>query len=180
MPYQLTSPLAEGVMDDPEETGTTFKENALLKARHFAQPLRMLTIADDSGLEVDALDGNPGVWSARFAGTDASDAQRVQLILDKLRGLPWEKRRATFRCMVAIVTPEGQEWIVEGSCVGGIANEPKGDNGFGYDPIFFVSELGKNMAEMTSVEKNEISHRGRAARKAVEILKEIALDKNKS
>jgi XTP/dITP diphosphohydrolase len=126
----------------------------------------MLSLADDSGLEIDALGGAPGVYSARFAGRDTTYAERFRLILKQLQGLPMERRSARFRCSIAIAEPSGYCRIVDGVLEGQIAVSPRGDHGFGYDPIFFVPELGKTTAELLPDEKNRISHRGRAAQKA--------------
>jgi XTP/dITP diphosphohydrolase len=148
---------------DVEETGNTFAENAELKARAYAKASGMLTLADDSGLEIDALEGAPGIYSARFAGKETSYAERFRLILERLQGLPMEQRRARFRCAIALAEPSGFVRIVEGTIEGMIAASPRGEHGFGYDPIFLVPGLGKTMAELPSEQKNRISHRGRAA-----------------
>lgn len=149
-----------------EETGTTFAENAALKARAYAQASGMLALADDSGLEIDALGGAPGVYSARFAGAETSYEERFRLILERLRGLSMEQRTARFRCAIAIAEPAGYCRVVEGVIEGVIADSPRGEHGFGYDPIFLVPELGKTTAEIAPEQKNRISHRGRAAHKA--------------
>ncbi len=164
LPFRLLS-LHDVQLDiDIEETGTTFAENAALKARAYAQASGMLSLADDSGLEIDALAGAPGVYSARFAGRETSYEERFRLILQQLNGLPMEQRSARFRCSVALA--ERCCRVVEGVFEGQIAHHPRGDHGFGYDPIFFVPELGKTAAELTPEQKNRISHRGRAAQKA--------------
>ena len=149
-----------------EETGTTFAENAILKAQTYAQATGMLSLADDSGLEIDALGGAPGVYSARFAGVNTSYEERFRLIEQQLQGLPMEQRTARFRCSIALAEPSGYYCVVEGVIEGQIAESPRGDHGFGYDPIFLVPELGKTTAELTPDQKNRISHRGRAAQKA--------------
>jgi XTP/dITP diphosphohydrolase len=149
-----------------EETGTTFAENAVLKAQAYAQATGMLSLADDSGLEIDALGGAPGVYSARFAGVNTSYEERFRLIEQQLQGLPMEQRTARFRCSIALAEPSGYYRVVEGVIEGQIAESPRGDHGFGYDPIFLVPELGKTTAELTPDQKNRISHRGRAAHKA--------------
>jgi XTP/dITP diphosphohydrolase len=149
-----------------EETGTTFAENAALKARAYAQASGMIALADDSGLEIDALGGAPGVYSARFAGPETSYEERFRLILERLGGLSMEQRTARFRCAIAIAEPAGYCRVVEGVIEGVIAASPRGDHGFGYDPIFLVPELGKTTAEVAPEQKNRISHRGRAAQKA--------------
>jgi len=149
-----------------EETGTTFAENAELKACAYARASGMLTLADDSGLEIDALGGAPGVYSARFAGPDTSYEERFRLILERLSGLPVEQRTARFRCSIAVAEPSGYCRVVEGVVEGVIADAPRGEHGFGYDPIFLIPELGKTTAELAPEQKNRISHRGRAAHKA--------------
>jgi len=147
-----------------EETGSTFLENALLKARRAASETGLISIADDSGLVVDALGGEPGVFSARYAGEDASDEQNVEKLLKALDGV--EQRSACFRCVAVVVFPgEDREPLVgEGEWRGAISTTRRGDDGFGYDPVFFDLELGKCAAEMTSEEKNSRSHRGEAFR----------------
>jgi len=154
-----------------EETGTTFAENAELKSLAYAQASGMLSLADDSGLVIDALGGAPGVYSARFAGEDTSYIERFRLILEQLQGLPVEQRTARFYCAITIAEPSGYYQTVEGILEGRIADAPRGNHGFGYDPIFFVPELGKTTAELTPEQKNRISHRGRAARLAAALLK---------
>jgi XTP/dITP diphosphohydrolase len=166
LPYRLLS-LRDIWLDmDVEETGTTFAENAELKARSYAQASGLLTLADDSGLEIDALGGAPGVYSARFAGKDTSYEERFHLILERLKGLPTEQRSARFRCVIAIAEPSGAIRLVEGVIEGVIADAPRGERGFGYDPIFLVPEIGMTTAELTAEDKNRISHRGRAAQLA--------------
>ena len=152
-----------------EETGTTFEENAVLKAETLAKELNMIVIADDSGLAVDALDGAPGVYSARYAG-DHDDEANIVKVLEKLAGVPEEKRTARFMCALAIAGPEIDTTTVFGTCEGIISEEKRGTNGFGYDPIFFIPELGRAMAELTPEEKGAISHRGNAIRKLAEAL----------
>ncbi len=155
-----------------EEDGTTLEENALKKAREVAAATGLLTVADDTGLEVDALGGQPGVYSSRYAGEKAMYADNVQKLLRELRGVPQEKRTARFRCVAAIVDGSRQV-TVEGVCEGLILEEPRGEGGFGYDPVFYVPELGKTFAEMDTEEKNAVSHRGKAFRKAAEILRTL-------
>ncbi|MDX5474005.1 MAG: XTP/dITP diphosphatase [Bacillaceae bacterium] len=149
-------------IDDVEETGTTFEENALLKAQTVAKALKVVVIADDSGLEVDALNGEPGVYSARYAGTDKNDEANIDKVLEKLQEVPEEKRTARFVCVLAVAMPDGESLTVRGTCEGFIANERKGENGFGYDPIFYIKEIDKTMAQLSKEEKNKISHRARA------------------
>jgi XTP/dITP diphosphohydrolase len=148
---------------DVEETGQTFAENAQLKALAYAQASGMLSLADDSGLEIDALGGAPGVLSARFSGRDTPYEERFRLLLEQLWGLTDEKRRARFRCAIALAEPNGYCRVVEGVLEGIIAEGPRGTRGFGYDPIFLLPELGRTTAELTPEQKNRISHRGRAA-----------------
>lgn len=152
-----------------EETGTTFEENAVLKAETLAKELKMIVIADDSGLAVDALDGAPGVYSARYAG-DHDDEANIVKVLENLAGVPEEKRTARFMCALAIAGPEMDTTTVFGTCEGVILQEKRGTNGFGYDPVFFIPELGRAMAELTPEEKGAISHRGNAIRKLAEAL----------
>ncbi len=152
-----------------EETGTTFEENAVLKAETLSKALGTIVIADDSGLAVDALDGAPGVYSARYAG-DHDDEANIVKVLENLKGLPEEKRTARFMCALAIAGPELETTTVFGSCEGVILEEKRGTNGFGYDPIFFVPELNRAMAELSPEEKGAISHRGNAIRKLADLL----------
>jgi len=144
------------------ETGESFRENALIKARRVFQETGAPTLADDSGLEVEALDGRPGVHSARYAGPGARDLDNVRKLLGELNGI--QRREARFVCCLALVFPDGMEVVVEGSCGGVIAGEPSGKGGFGYDPVFFLPERNMTMAELPPSEKNTISHRGRAVR----------------
>lgn len=155
-------------LPEVEETGTTFAENALLKAESACKVTGMPAIADDSGLVVDALGGAPGVYSARYAGEGATDRQRYEKLLEELREVPTEQRTARFVSAVCCVFPDGKILTAEGSCEGIIAFEPKGESGFGYDPIFFVGE--RSYAEMTAEEKDSISHRGRALAKLAQEL----------
>lgn len=172
LPFHLLS-LNDLKLDmDVEETGTTFAENARLKALAYAQASGMLTLADDSGLEIDALGGAPGVYSARFLGPDVSYEERFRSILEQLQGLPTEQRTARFRCVIVLAEPSGYYRSVAGVVEGVIADAPRGEYGFGYDPIVLLPELGKTMAELKPDEKNRISHRGRAARLARILLEE--------
>lgn len=155
-------------LPEVEETGTTFAENALLKAESACKVTGMPAIADDSGLVVDALGGAPGVYSARYAGEGATDRQRYEKLLEELREVPTEQRTARFVSAVCCVFPDGKILTAEGSCEGIIAFEPKGESGFGYDPIFLVGE--RSYAEMTAEEKDSISHRGRALAKLAQEL----------
>jgi XTP/dITP diphosphohydrolase len=170
IPYRIVTPAELGITTEVEETGHSFEENARLKATTFAAESRLLSLADDSGLEVDALGGEPGALSHRYAGEGASDEDRYRYLLARLKDIPGEKRTARFRCAIAIAGPDGTVQTFSGECRGVITTEPRGSNGFGYDPVFYVPELGKTMAELTQVEKNRISHRARAAEKARALL----------
>lgn len=158
----LTADEAGVDLTDVEETGTTFEENALLKARSGCKESGMPCIADDSGLCVDALDGAPGVYSARFAGEHGNDAKNNAKLLDLLKDTPTDLRTAQFVSCVACVFPDGRELTVQGACKGVIGYEPKGAGGFGYDPLFYVGE--RSFAEFTAEEKDAVSHRGNALR----------------
>jgi XTP/dITP diphosphohydrolase len=150
------------------------EQNAIQKATAYAGLSGLLTLADDSGLEVDALGGEPGTFSRRYAGESAGDAERNDYLLAKLRDVPEDRRGARFRCVIAIAGPEGAVTTCEGVCEGVIAFEPRGKSGFGYDPIFFLPELGRTMAELALDEKNAISHRARAAREARRLLEAMS------
>lgn len=154
------------------ESGSSFWENALMKAEAIASFTKKVTIADDSGLEVDFLNGEPGVYSARFAGEDASDDENNKELFIRLEGVPLSKRGATFKCVIAVVAPGGKKDIVEGECRGIIQFEERGEFGFGYDPLFFVPEHGKTFAELPPEIKNKISHRAKAMEKLRVVLKE--------
>ena len=153
------------------EDGSTFAENALIKARAVCKATGKPAMADDSGLAVDALNGAPGIYSARFAGEQRSDADNNAKVLQLLEGVEDGKRTARFFCVIAIVLPDGREYTVEGTCEGTILHALQGEGGFGYDPLFYVESLDKTFAELTMEEKNRISHRGHANRKAVEIIR---------
>lgn len=178
LPFILATPDKKGVRVAISENDATLEGNAALKARTYAQSSNLLTLADDSGLEVDALAGEPGPRSARYAGEGASDRERVEFLLQKLSAVPWEKRGARFRCVIAIATPEGKIELCHGECEGIIAYEPKGENGFGYDPIFYLPQLDKTMAELPLAQKNKLSHRGKAAQKARQILNQLSGGQN--
>jgi XTP/dITP diphosphohydrolase len=173
VPFDLINPADIGLNLDVHESGKTYATNARLKARVFAVASGLLTMADDSGLEVDALRGAPGVLSSRYAGPGASDSQRVDYLLSKLVNVPWEKRTARFRCVMAITLPHGKVKLCSGSCRGIITFAPKGANGFGYDPVFYFPKLRKTMAELPPEMKNRISHRAKAAARARKILIEL-------
>ena len=171
--YQLTTLAEEGIAKIVTESGNNYEQNARLKAISYAKLSQLTALADDSGLEVDALNGEPGVKSARFAGEAATDAEKVSFLLAKLNGVPWEKRTAYFKCVIAIASPGGRVDVYYGECHGIIAFEAKGGNGFGYDPIFFIPEIGKTMAEIPFEIKNQISHRARASQKARQVLQQL-------
>jgi XTP/dITP diphosphohydrolase len=151
-----------GITGEVEETGSTFRENAILKAETYAGHSGLLTLADDSGLEVDALDGRPGVYTARFGGEALTAQERYLFLLKQLAGVPWEERGARFRCVVALARPEGLVGTEQGVLEGRIALGPSGEGGFGYDPVFYINEQGRTLAELPAAVKNRISHRGRA------------------
>ncbi len=176
LPVQIVSLQEAGIDLDVEETGATFEENAILKARAYAALSGLWTWADDSGLEVDALDGAPGIHSARYAGPGASDADRWRKLLADLAALPhadpstWTAR---FRCVVALAGPDGSVHTTEGALEGRIVPQPQGDHGFGYDPIFLIPEKGQTLAQLPTDYKNLISHRGQAAARARVVLSEL-------
>jgi XTP/dITP diphosphohydrolase len=158
---------------DVEETGKTFEENAILKAEAVSKILNKMVIGDDSGLMVDALEGRPGIYSARYAGEPKNDQANTAKLLKELSGVPEEKRTARFYCALAVAVPNQDTLTVSGTCQGRILDEPRGTNGFGYDPVFFVPEKGAAMAELSSDEKNKISHRANALKKLDVILDSI-------
>ena len=169
----ILSPLDEDISLDVEETGTTLKDNALIKALAFSKLTDHVTLADDSGLFVDALDGDPGVRSARYAGNNATDHERNQKLLDNLQNVPIEKRTARFKCVIALVDEGGNTSYFSGTCTGSIATESRGSQGFGYDPIFIVDGYNKTMAELTKDEKNTVSHRAKASRSLMQHIETI-------
>jgi XTP/dITP diphosphohydrolase len=171
LPFELVLLAELGINTGVDEIGESLEENARLKAATLARKSQLLTLADDSGLEVDALGGEPGRLSARYAGEGASDRDRVEYLLSRLEDVPEGKRSARFRCVIAIARPGGEVELCSGECHGFITLEPRGKEGFGYDPIFYLPELGKTMAELTLEEKNRVSHRGRAARQAIQLLR---------
>jgi XTP/dITP diphosphohydrolase len=171
LPFELVSQAELGIKTEVDEVGKSLEENARLKAITLARESRLLVLADDSGLEVDALGGEPGRLSARYAGEGASDKDRVNYLLSRLKDVPEEKRSACFRCVIAIAQPDGKVELCSGECLGFITLEPRGEEGFGYDPIFYLPGLGKTMAELSLEEKNRVSHRGRAAREAIKLLR---------
>jgi len=174
----MVTPSEVGISADVEETGSSLEENASLKATLSAAGSGLMALADDSGLEVDALGGKPGVLSARYAGKNASDAERISYLLTQLKKVPWEERQARFRCVIAIATPDGQVQLFSGECQGIITLEPNGEGGFGYDPIFYLPQLDKTMAELPPEIKNRVSHRGKAVAKARSLLLNLIDSKN--
>ncbi len=162
---EILSMKEAGIDVDVEENGTTFEENALIKARAIAERLPSdIILADDSGLEIDYLNKEPGIYSARYAGKDTSYDIKNQMLIDRLEGVPDEKRTARFVCAIAAVFPDGTEEVVCEAMEGRIGYKIAGANGFGYDPIFFLPEFGMTSAEITPEQKNEVSHRGKALR----------------
>lgn len=171
VPYELFNLDDLGVSFVAEESADTFEENARIKSRDYAAATGVLTLADDSGLEVDALGGAPGVYSARYAGEHGDDEANNDLLLTNLGGVPADKRTARYRIVIALTDPATMETVtVGGACEGEIGFERKGSNGFGYDPLFYVPQHQKSMAELTAEEKDALSHRGVAVRKIAEIL----------
>ncbi|CQR48060.1 Non-canonical purine NTP pyrophosphatase [Paraliobacillus sp. PM-2] len=162
----------EKPIKDVEETGTTFEENAILKAETIAKSLSMPVLADDSGLEIDYLDGRPGVYSARYAGLDKNDKDNLHKVLTELKDVPDESRSARFVCVLAVARPGAETITKRGTCEGTITHQPIGENGFGYDPIFQPIKMEKTMAELSASEKNTISHRGNALKKLESWVKE--------
>lgn len=153
-----------GPVAEPEETGGTFEANARIKAAYYADWTGKPCLADDSGLEVDALQGAPGVYSARYAGPGATDSFNNQKLLAQMAKVPDDKRTARFRCVLVYSDPRGSELTAEGTCEGILLHTPRGAGGFGYDPLFYLPALGKTLAEMPLTEKNKVSHRGQALR----------------
>jgi XTP/dITP diphosphohydrolase len=179
--FELVTPRDLGIAWAVEETGSSFEENARLKAVDAAHVCNMLALADDSGLEVDHLGGRPGIFSARYAGRDRTSAsisepEQRRLLLGEMTDVPEDQRTARFRCVIAIARPSGEVRTVDGVFEGHIAHEERGENGFGYDPIFLVPARGLTSAELSSEEKDAMSHRGKAARKACDLLRELARD----
>ena len=174
VPLELVSLDDLGIAEEIAESGTTFAQNAWLKAGGYARLAGMMTLSDDSGLEVDALGGEPGIHSARYGGNAcASDQERVQLLLRNLAGVPWERRTARFRCGIAICDAKERKASVVGSVAGMIQYQPEGNEGFGYDPVFYLPSYGQTMAQIPLADKNRISHRSDATEKAVEVLKKL-------
>ena len=175
IPFEMVTLIEQGITTVVNEVGESLEENASLKATILAKESQLLTLADDSGLEVDALGGEPGRLSARYAGEGASDRDRINYLLWRLKDVPWPERSARFRCVIAVATPGGVVEVCSGECRGFITFEPRGKEGFGYDPIFYLPELDKTMAELSLRIKNQISHRGQAARKARSVLERLGV-----
>lgn len=174
LPFRVVGPRDVGILDAPEETGTTFLENATLKARHYSLRSGLLTVADDSGISVDALDGGPGLYSSRFGGETASDAERNRLLLEKLTDVPPERRGARFTSAVAAARGGRVLFQVVESVEGRIAQATRGPNGFGYDPLFFYPPFGKTFGEVPREEKDRVSHRGKAFARLRQFLAGVA------
>jgi XTP/dITP diphosphohydrolase len=169
---EVVSLMDIGELPDVEETGTTFEENAILKAETICSIVNIPVISDDSGLEIDALDGRPGVFSARYAGTHKSDEENMQKVLEEMKEIPGAIRSARFICALALARPGKGTIVVEGVCEGEILEEKRGDKGFGYDPIFYLPHLNRSMAQLTKDEKNQISHRSQAMAKLKQYIRQ--------
>ncbi|MGN0418512.1 XTP/dITP diphosphatase [Anaerostipes faecalis] len=168
--YEILSMKEAGIDLDIVEDGKTFEENAIIKAKAVMEASGELTLADDSGLEIDAFGGEPGIYSSRYLGEDTSYTEKNQIILERMKDIPEEKRSARFVCVIAAAFPDGQTYTTRGTMEGIIGYESKGGNGFGYDPIFYLPEFKKYSAQLSSDEKNHLSHRGEALRKMKEVL----------
>jgi len=173
VPFSISSLEKYPDVPEIEETGTTYEENALLKAVQVSKLTGCWALGDDTGLEVEAIDGQPGVYSARFAGEGVTFKENNDKLLLLLKDVPEEKRKATFYCVMALAEPRGKTRVVEGKVHGRIAKEYRGEQGFGYDPLFILSELNKTFAEISPAEKNKTSHRARALEKVREILLKV-------
>jgi XTP/dITP diphosphohydrolase len=171
--WELVTPGELGLSLAAEETGDTYEDNAKMKAVEAAQVGGLYALADDSGLEVDALGGEPGPRAARFGGEGTTYGEKMSLLLERLKGVPPPERGCRFVCVIAIVDPQGGVRLCRGECEGLVTEAPQGEGGFGYDPIFYLPERGLTIAQLSAEEKNAISHRGRAARLACEILREL-------
>ena len=172
--FALVTP-AEASLDlDVEESGSTFEENARLKARAFCAASGLPSLADDSGIEVDALDGHPGVRSARYGGDGLDDDGRVRLLLAELANVPQSRRGCRYGVTLVLARPDGSEELAEGTCAGSVSFEPAGSNGFGYDPVVYIPRFGRTVAQLSAAEKDAISHRGQAARRMAELMREAA------
>ena len=172
-PVEVVSMKEMNITTDIEENGTTFEENSLIKAREISKLTGLPALADDSGLEVDYLNGEPGIYSARYLGKDTDYNYKNNYIIDRLKEAEDKERSARFICVISLVLPDGREFVKKGVMKGRIGYEIKGENGFGYDPIFYLPEYGKTSAELSSDEKNKISHRGKALRAMKEVIAEL-------
>ena len=172
LPVEVLSMKEAGIQADIIEDGKTFEENAVIKAKAIAQLSEVIVLADDSGLLIDYMNGEPGIYSARYMGEDTSYRIKNENLIQRLEGVPDEERTARFVCAIAAAFPDGTVLTTEGTVEGRIGYEEKGENGFGYDPIFYLPEYGCTTAQLTEEKKNEISHRGKALRKMVEKLRE--------
>jgi XTP/dITP diphosphohydrolase len=177
LPFRVVSPRDVGLNHAPEETGTTFVENAILKARHYSSLSGLLAVADDSGLSVDALDGGPGLFSSRFGGEGATDADRNRLLLEQLHGKTEERRGAHFTSAVAVARRQEVLFDAVEHVHGRIAEEPRGSNGFGYDPVFFYPPFGLTFGEVPAADKDRVSHRGKAFARLREFLAGLEIGK---
>ena len=173
IPFELVTSVQQGITLEVEEKGSSFEENARIKALAFATASGLLSLADDSGLQVDALNGEPGVRSHRYAGENATDVEKVNYLLAQLKGVPFEKRAAHFRCVIALAWPDGRVEYCCGECDGVISSTPRGEMGFGYDPVFYFSDLKKTMAELPMEIKNNVSHRAKAAKEVCKLLHKL-------
>jgi XTP/dITP diphosphohydrolase len=171
-PVELVTLRDVGVERKVDESGATFAENAALKARAYGEASGLPTLADDNGIQVAALDGAPGVQSARWAGP--TDDDRISALLARLAGVPWSRRQARFVCHALLRLPDGREFPTEGELQGRILFEPRGEHGFGYDPIFYIQEIGRTLAELTPAERAALSHRSRATRRLLPVLRMLA------
>ena len=170
LPVEILSMKEAGIQAEIEEDGKSFEENALIKARAVCRLAGEMVLADDSGLEIDYLNGEPGIYSARYMGEDTSYRIKNQNLMDRLSGVPDEKRTARFVCAIAAAFPDGREYVVRGTIEGRIGYEERGENGFGYDPIFYLPYRDVSTAQLSREEKNSISHRGNALKKMKELL----------
>lgn len=176
LPLQLCTPRDLGLTLVIHEDGKSYVQNARIKALGHMQASGLPVLADDSGLEVDALDGAPGVHSARYAGGNANDTDRYRVLLQKLTGVPWKERTARFRCVLILAVPSREMYTTEGTCEGIIAFEAEGSQGFGYDPIFYLPDHGQTMAQLPPAVKNRISHRARAVQQMFPILLNVVTE----
>lgn len=171
-PFEIVGMESIGIHTDIVEDADSFEGNALIKASTIHKEVGGYVMADDSGLCIDALDGAPGIYSSRFCGVDSTYPEKFEKIWEMLKDVPKDKWTAHFVCAIAVVRPDGSHFVVKEQCDGVLLSEPRGENGFGYDPIFFVPEIGKTTAEISDEEKNAISHRGKALRSMLAILKQ--------